>query len=528
MPSKEGGEKDSRDGSSDRNREAKDDDAQYVLPGLDCYLRNHGFDKYAEAAVAACVGCQADDVVLWSPEEASRFFASLLRLKGDDNSANIFGDASPDGWTLLCSSGPEDWQDGGSILSADQCDVVYAVIQGWLGGFGTPVATIDASHVDGQALADRQAVDSFEALRASELLCKEKEQGGSYGELIVLGYREYLVREGVWLPIGTRNDKFPLRRRDVPNGLKAEKPRGNGGSGGGGGGGAATRRMRFASHSLTMSLPAGKGDGSSGGGSGRGGRSLTVDLVADPTHDIYQIGRMAAPQNDFVVRGPLHDDASGMLCGPVSRYAARITCNRHPPFECRLLAGGFNEENDLPLRQSAPKWRHRSNRGGGGGNGNGNSEEGSGEGYEEDHVAAAGGSACEWDAVTPFGVRLWKPETGKWREVSGGKEEDGCQVLFSSAGVGLPASAVLTDGCIIDLSGVQLLYRSTGTMEMARSVAPGRIIAEFNAKRPQCPVQLHTIRFEYGEVKDRNITDRCPFIYPACGHVHAFADEVRQ
>lgn len=32
----------------------------------------------------------------------------------------------------------------------------------------------------------------------------------------------------------------------------------------------------------------------------------------------------------------------------------------------------------------------------------------------------------EWDAVTPFGVRILKPEVGEWREVSGrnGKKLD--------------------------------------------------------------------------------------------------------
>ena len=54
--------------------------------------------------------------------------------------------------------------------------------------------------------------------------------------------------------------------------------------------------------------------------------------------------------------------------------------------------------------------------------------------------------------------------------------------------------------------------------------APARIVARFNARRPQCPVQLHTIRLEYDDEKRRALAqDRRPYIFPACGHVHARA-----
>jgi hypothetical protein len=57
-----------------------------------------------------------------------------------------------------------------------------------------------------------------------------------------------------------------------------------------------------------------------------------------------------------------------------------------------------------------------------------------------------------------------------------------------------------------------------------RADAPARIVARFNARRPQCPVQLHTIRLEYDDEKRRALAqDRRPYIFPACGHVHARA-----
>jgi len=40
---------------------------------------------------------------------------------------------------------------------------------------------------------------------------------------------------------------------------------------------------------------------------------------------MFQIGRMLVSQNDFVIRGPLHLDAQGILCGPVSRYGKIVS-----------------------------------------------------------------------------------------------------------------------------------------------------------------------------------------------------------
>lgn len=57
---------------------------------------------------------------------------------------------------------------------------------------------------------------------------------------------------------------------------------------------------------------------------------------------MFQVGRMLVAQNDFVVRGPLHMDSYGALCGPVSRYACRIECERLPPFRTFIYAAGEN------------------------------------------------------------------------------------------------------------------------------------------------------------------------------------------
>ena len=67
--------------------------------------------------------------------------------------------------------------------------------------------------------------------------------------------------------------------------------------------------------------------------------------------DVYQLGRMhAGGGNDFVIRGKLHEErvselvevhGDAAVCGPVSRYACRIECERFPPYKCFIYAGGY-------------------------------------------------------------------------------------------------------------------------------------------------------------------------------------------
>jgi hypothetical protein len=71
--------------------------------------------------------------------------------------------------------------------------------------------------------------------------------------------------------------------------------------------------------------------------------SLSLTYIPDPTRDIFQIGRSDEPGvNDFVCKGPLHDDVHGVSCGTVSRVACRIVCDRLPPYRCHIYASGFS------------------------------------------------------------------------------------------------------------------------------------------------------------------------------------------
>ena len=123
-------------------------------------------------------------------------------------------------------------------------------------------------------------------------------------------------------------------------------------------------------------------------GAGSVMQQVTIEYVPDDTTDMFQLGRMVVPQNDFVVRGPLHMDANGVLCGPVSRYACRIVCSRLPPFDCYIFAAGFNNERDIFLSEQAPKWRLS----GGGGGGAVGSDGGAPHGRANSQNASVGAS----------------------------------------------------------------------------------------------------------------------------------------
>ena len=141
----------------------------------------------------------------------------------------------------------------------------------------------------------------------------------------------------------------------------------------------------------------------------------------------------------------------------------------------------------------------------------------------------------------------------------------------------------LTDGSIIDLAGIQLLYHSATFMQHRLRESHGRhysIIRRLNKRRFQCPVQMHTLRFvqpphpgtlpegplpllDWGakdegggaaadgsepaggggaayfdgqhvgssypyEVVQETKNNRTPYVYPACGHVLAFAPELNK
>ena len=125
-------------------------------------------------------------------------------------------------------------------------------------------------------------------------------------------------------------------------------------------------------------------------------------------------------------------------------------------------------------------------------------------------------------------MRIWKPEVGEWREVSvNGSIHEPRTQPSRQGGLLAAEDSRLTNGTIIDLAGIQLLFESAPSMAQSARLQPADIMENFNARKPQCPVQMHTIRFEYDEAKRAALENyRKPYIFPACGHVHAYAPEL--
>ena len=69
--------------------------------------------------------------------------------------------------------------------------------------------------------------------------------------------------------------------------------------------------------------------------------SICYSSVADPSVDLFQIGR--AESNDIDARGHYSRRDVSSRRGSVSRYAARIHCERDPPHGVRIFASGFNK-----------------------------------------------------------------------------------------------------------------------------------------------------------------------------------------
>ena len=111
----------------------------------------------------------------------------------------------------------------------------------------------------------------------------------------------------------------------------------------------------------------------------------------------------------------------------------------------------------------------------------------------------------------------------------------------------------LIDGSIIDIAGVTLLFQNPVTARRQLSMDPEYMIQKLNSLKPQCPVLMHTIKFAHVSSKERAAKaarrveasgegilrpgsyfipavdyseveeDRRPYVFPACGHVHAYS-----
>lgn len=176
--------------------------------------------------------------------------------------------------------------------------------------------------------------------------------------------------------------------------------------------------------------------------------------------DVFQVGRCNYPWNDFVVRGPLHENNEGSLTGPVSRFAFRIVCERLEPHNCYLFASGLDKHQELVISPYAPT-------------------------IASAHRRCSPKAHDSWtdtasaDALSFSGVKLYSPDSKNWVEISIGgdayelRRESGVggRRLSSDevARLGRPVN-LLMDNSIIEIGGICMLFQSSKTVERQSTV----------------------------------------------------------
>ncbi|EDO33726.1 predicted protein, partial [Nematostella vectensis] len=232
------------------------------------------------------------------------------------------------------------------------------------------------------------------------------------------------------------------------------------------------------------------------------GPSVVVEYCRDNKTDMFQIGRSSDSKIDFVVMDTVPGVKDGAVQpnpqkSTISRYACRITVDRHPPYTARVFAAGFDKSNNIFLGEKAPKWKN-----------------------EDDMM----------DGLTTNGVLLMNPRGGPncppgiWREISVCGHVYGLRDTRSAPEKGKTVqneSNVLFDGSLIDLCGAVLMWRSADAIPTMPT--EGMIDAmrrRLNMMRLQCPVGLNTLVFSGASQVISLRASRQPHVYIKCGHVH--------
>lgn len=309
-----------------------------TFQSLSKHLQTYDFEKYLDEVTYHILHSNTSMIKDGSVEQFGDWIYTLKFIGNDEKRRKVVNrlrEEEIDGFTFMYLTDIEWLND----LKLDRYifELLSCIRIGWAGVWTDPVDVpegVPCGVVTG-VVADLRAVsvDMARELVAANNDCKSTGAGLFYGQLVVLGYREYRMEGDIFQPVGQSNDKFVLRRRTIPNGLTFVS---------GARTATATHRIKYTSRVATKDMMLTEE------GSGVDTRTVSSQgefcFAPDPATDVFQVGRLIEPNNDFVVKGPLHYDSSGKQCGPVSRLACRIVCSRLPPFRCFILACGFNAD----------------------------------------------------------------------------------------------------------------------------------------------------------------------------------------
>ena len=254
------------------------------------------------------------------------------------------------------------------------------------------------------------------------------------------------------------------------------------------------------------------------------GQGIHFKYIQDGLTDSYQIGRSLCKENDITIEGPLHVCTKKQkICGTVSRHACRMVCERYPPYRCYLDTSHFYSNKVRIMKDSFRR-------------------------------------SAKMRASSDKQIRIWSPETKIWRKIESNRENFPIDHDFKSSGTSgeipqhsLRISNELLDNCMVDISGVVLLFRKPQSVTCREMINSRKVIEELNALQPTCPVHMHTLQIQYEQPQSREykiqrkkaqdiarlyesknfgedsenftqpIDERQPFVFTACGHVHGYS-----
>ena len=130
-------------------------------------------------------------------------------------------------------------------------------------------------------------VPDYGALDDAEKLVNETGAGKCYGQLVVLGYKEYVVKGGELEPKGDRNVPYALMMREAANGIRKDRTVVKRSAGNG------KAQTPVETYCITMRVkPKVKEET----------KVVVTSYIPDAALDMFQIGRLSVKQNDFCLR----------------------------------------------------------------------------------------------------------------------------------------------------------------------------------------------------------------------------------
>jgi hypothetical protein len=169
--------------------------------------------------------CKNKGIFNWNVEQFINWIKTLSFLDKDkERIVKILENECVDGLCFMHMTGKQ-WCDSLS-LNLIHFSLLNKIKEGWIMnslGIESKCNGLPPE-VAGGVVCDLSncSLDIALALKEADEQCQNTGKGLYYGQIVVLGYKEYRLDDhgDNWMPIGSTNDKFPLKRREIPNGIK--------------------------------------------------------------------------------------------------------------------------------------------------------------------------------------------------------------------------------------------------------------------------------------------------------------------